>query len=260
LYNKAVRLNHEYLADNGAIRDSLDIKSYAETLLSFISCERNIPLTSGSNHSLTKKRLIMITKNKSNSIVSGIRISMTLILLLLFFLFISFKQSNYDKSAMIQNDAKGIVLNKNGKLQERREITNTGPLYISHSTTFMDSLVHQDSLISDTILMKRITPSFDSIDKKITYIVAGYIKIDSINKKVVILVGEAVVKYGEIEIKADSIVFDMSKNLLFASGRLDKSGKIIGKPIFKEGTNKFKSDELIYNFETRKALINNIKP
>jgi hypothetical protein len=260
LYNKAVRLNHEYLADDGAIQNSLNIKSYAETLLSFISCKRNIPLTSGSNHSLTKKRLIMITKNKSNSIVSGIRISMTLILLLIFFLFISFKPSDYEKSAMIQNDAKVVALNKNGKPQGRRDIINTGTLYTSHSTTFMDTLVHQNSLISDTILMKRITPSLDSIDKKVTYIAAGYIKIDSINKKVVILVGEAALKYGEIEIKADSIVFDMSKNLLFASGRLDKSGKIIGKPIFKDGTKEFESDELTYNFKTRKALINNIKP
>jgi hypothetical protein len=41
---------------------------------------------------------------------------------------------------------------------------------------------------------------------------------------------------------------------------LDKSGKIIGKPIFKDGTKEFESDELTYNFKTRKALINNIKP
>jgi len=99
----------------------------------------------------------------------------------------------------------------------------------------------------------------DVIDKEVTYKAAGYIKNDIINKKVVILTGEAIVKYGNIEIKADSIVFDKSRNQLLAVGRLDKFGKIIGKPVFKEGTREFESDELIYNFETRKALIKNIK-
>ena len=37
---------------------------------------------------------------------------------------------------------------------------------------------------------------------------------------------QAVVNYGEIEIKADSIVFDMNTNLLFAIGRRDTSGKV----------------------------------
>ncbi len=50
----------------------------------------------------------------------------------------------------------------------------------------------------------------------------------------------------------------MKTNLLFAIGRKDTTGKVIGKPSFKEGTNEFESDELTYNFKTRKALIKNI--
>ena len=78
-----------------------------------------------------------------------------------------------------------------------------------------------------------------------------------INKKVVLIKG-AVVNYGEIEIKADSIVFNMKTNLLFAAGRMDTTGKIAGKPVFKEGSQEFEADELTYNFKTRKALIKNI--
>jgi len=40
----SVRVNHEYLADDGVIKDFLDIKSYSEKLINFISCSRNIPL------------------------------------------------------------------------------------------------------------------------------------------------------------------------------------------------------------------------
>lgn len=248
LYNKAVRLNHEYLADDGAIQDSIDIKSYAETLLNFISCKRNIPLTSGSNHSLTKKRLIMITKNKSNRIISGVRVFMTIVLLLIFILFISFKQSNSKNSGMIPSDTTGVFMAKNEKPQEENNIISTGMSNSSHTATSISigTLIHQDSLISDKILLKRAD-------------VCLILK-DSINKEVMILTGKAAVTYGDIEIKADSIVLEMSKNQLFASGRLDKSGKIIGNPVFKEGAIEIESDELTYNFKTRLALIKNIKP
>ena len=37
----------------------------------------------------------------------------------------------------------------------------------------------------------------------------------------------------ELEIKADSIVIDMNTNLLFAIGRKDSTGKVIGKPSLK---------------------------
>ena len=100
-YNRAIRVNHEYLADNGVIRDYFDIKSYADKLLDFISCKKNVPLTSGFNQSLTKKRLIMMTKTKSKSIISGLRITLTLSLILVFLLTISFKQSKPQSVKMV---------------------------------------------------------------------------------------------------------------------------------------------------------------
>ena len=50
----------------------------------------------------------------------------------------------------------------------------------------------------------------------------------------------------------------MSTNLLFAIGRKDTSGKVVGSPVFKEGTQEFESKELTYNFKTRKAVVRNI--
>jgi hypothetical protein len=122
----------------------------------------------------------------------------------------------------------------------------------------MDTLViKKDSLATDTVLMKIRKPSTSAVDSKITYKSAEVIKRDIINKKF-ILIKNAVINYGDIEIKADSIVINMNTNLLFAIGRRDTTGKVIGKPAFKEGSNQFDSDELTYNFKTRKALIKNI--
>ena len=115
---------------------------------------------------------------------------------------------------------------------------------------------------NDTTLVDSLRPGFrkispNAVDQKVLYQAAGLVRRDIRNKKV-ILIDQAVVNYGEIEIKADSMIFNMSTNLLFAAGRPDTSGKLIGTPVFREGNNEFKADELTYNFKTKKALIKNI--
>jgi hypothetical protein len=127
--------------------------------------------------------------------------------------------------------------------QERRSIPDT-------------LLVKNDTVAADTIRsLKRI--STDAIDKQVTYTAEGYIKNDLIAKKA-ILVKNAKVNYGDIEINADSIVFDMDLNLVFAVGLKDSTGTVAGKPDFKSGTQEFQSDTLKYNFKTKKAYIRNI--
>ncbi len=137
-------------------------------------------------------------------------------------------------------------------------LVNSFLLFSQENNNRIDSLlVRQDSVITDTVSINPLRQSSNAIDIRVTYTAGGYRKSDIINKKV-ILVQKAVVNYGEIEIKADSIVFDMRTNLLFATGRRDTTGKIVGTPVFKEGEQEFEADELTYNFKTRKALIKNI--
>ena len=114
--------------------------------------------------------------------------------------------------------------------------------------------VKQDTITVDTLFRK---PSASGITSKITYKAADVIKRD-ITKKQFILVNSAVINFEQLEIKADSIIIDMNTNILFAVGRKDSTGNVIGKPSFKEGSNAFESDELSYNFKTRKAFIKNI--
>jgi hypothetical protein len=123
LYEKAIRINHEYLADNGVINADHDIKNYANILIRYITGMKNIPLTSGSNHSLTKRRLLMMTKTSSGYFDSGARISAALISGLLLFLLMSFKGSIdhslkselKDETEAYQSIVKGIVLTEDGK-------------------------------------------------------------------------------------------------------------------------------------------------
>ena len=89
LFDRAIRENHEYLADNGVLKDSDDSTDYADKLISFITSNRNVPLTSGFNPSLTKKRLVMISKSKPGLSVKRMKIILTLNLTLVFLFIIS---------------------------------------------------------------------------------------------------------------------------------------------------------------------------
>jgi hypothetical protein len=137
-------------------------------------------------------------------------------------------------------------------------MVQTFVLFSQEGIDIPDSLaVRRDTLVKDSITVNIRKPSKNSIDKLVTYKATDYIKRDIAHKKV-ILVKDAVVDYGDIEIKADSIIFNMKTNLLFAVGRRDTTGKIAGKPVFKEGSQEFEADELTYNFKTHKAFIKNI--
>jgi hypothetical protein len=118
-------------------------------------------------------------------------------------------------------------------------------------------LSQADTIPPDSVLnLKKI--SKDAIDKKVTYSApGGYIKNDLVNRKATI-VKNGIVDYGDIEIKADSIIFDMTTNHVYAVGVRDSTGKVVGKPAFKSGSEEFTSDTLEYNFKTKKAVIKNI--
>ncbi len=118
-------------------------------------------------------------------------------------------------------------------------------------------IVRQDTLISDTLSLNLKLISSSAIDKQVKYTSVGKKKNDLINKTA-ILIDQAVVTYGDIEIKADSIVFNMATSTVYASGIRDSTGKVRGTPVFKEGSQEYASDSLVYNFLTRKAIAYNI--
>lgn len=93
LYSSAIRVNHEYLADKGVIQKMPDVRNYADKLLCLISGKQSLPLTSGFNHSVTRKRLTMMTKSDSGQLKNYLRIFLTISLMTMFFFILSNKQS-----------------------------------------------------------------------------------------------------------------------------------------------------------------------
>ncbi|MDT3403162.1 M56 family metallopeptidase [Mucilaginibacter terrae] len=65
LYRRAIRLNHEFLADAAVLRQKGDVKAYQHLLLHQFSQTNGLAIASSFNYSNTKKRLIMMTMNTS---------------------------------------------------------------------------------------------------------------------------------------------------------------------------------------------------
>ena len=65
LFKKAIKLNHEFLADEAVNKQFDSVTAYQKLLLNFASNKNTIALASNLNYLITKKRLIMMTKKES---------------------------------------------------------------------------------------------------------------------------------------------------------------------------------------------------
>jgi bla regulator protein BlaR1 len=70
-YRNAIRLNHEFLADNAVLNQFQNVKSYQLLLLDKVLHTRQISLTSSFNYSITKNRLEMMktTRNLNRQMI-----------------------------------------------------------------------------------------------------------------------------------------------------------------------------------------------
>jgi lipopolysaccharide assembly outer membrane protein LptD (OstA) len=80
----------------------------------------------------------------------------------------------------------------------------------------------------------------------------------SLDGQRVYMYGDAKVKYQQIELSADHIILDLETKEVYAEGVPDSTGTLIGKPIFQDGSEKFESKTLRYNFQTQKGIITDV--
>lgn len=64
-YKKAIKLNHEFLADEVVNIQFQSVRNYQNLLLDFSSNKNTVALASNINYLITKKRLLMMTKKES---------------------------------------------------------------------------------------------------------------------------------------------------------------------------------------------------
>ncbi|WP_179347862.1 putative LPS assembly protein LptD [Winogradskyella pacifica] len=119
-----------------------------------------------------------------------------------------------------------------------------------------------DSIIKPPVNIKEVdSTKKDSVKQKgllegtVKYKASDYVSLSQ-KKKKIYLYNEAEVLYQDMEIKAGVIVIDYSKNLVYA-GRLKDSTGYSQRPVFKQGDNVIEPDSIVFNTETKKALVFN---
>ena len=70
--------------------------------------------------------------------------------------------------------------------------------------------------------------------------------------------GEGQIDYGDLKLNADEIQLDMDKSEVYACGREDSVGEMIGTPVFEEGGSSYESKTMRYNFRSKRGYITNV--
>ena len=118
------------------------------------------------------------------------------------------------------------------------------------STALADSIARQDSLdmLSKSSLdMPAFTTARDSIVEDFTD-----------GKRMIYYYGDVKVKYGNMELAADYMEYDIQTKTVYARGTKDTSGVITGMPTMTQGDKTYTMEELRYNFDSGKARISNM--
>ena len=115
-----------------------------------------------------------------------------------------------------------------------------------------DSLA-ADSLATDSVAPKKKKAGLTSV--------VDYKANDSIvftHGNEVYMYGQGVVQFDGMELNADQIEMNMDSSLVYAVGRPDSVGDIVGRPVFKDKSGEYESETMHYNFKTKKGYITNI--
>jgi beta-lactamase regulating signal transducer with metallopeptidase domain len=114
LYKRAIKLNHEFLADEVVNKQFNSVSYYQEILLQIASNQSKIALASPINYLITKKRLIMMTKNESKAKIILKTASVGFIYSILFFALntkiVAQEQSNEENLVKVN---KSLIISKN---------------------------------------------------------------------------------------------------------------------------------------------------
>ena len=72
------------------------------------------------------------------------------------------------------------------------------------------------------------------------------------------LFGKSNVKYQNIDLSAEVISVNIDSSVVYAQGVTDSTGQKVGQPVFKQGSDEYESEEMSYNFHSRKGFITNV--
>lgn len=197
-YKKAIQLNHEFLADEEIVKTYNNVPFYQNLLLQKGSNNQTIYLASNLNYSVTKKRLIMMTKSTSQKIALLKKVAVVPILAGLIYFF-CIEVVAKEKIISVNQDAVSAepindVKLDNSTISDKRRDTYYSGVYVKIKDVRKDTLIKINKMYEDlTLKEKRYYLSWvpDKINpKKVSEEL--FDKLSNTNKEAVWIDGKAV--------------------------------------------------------------------
>lgn len=121
-----------------------------------------------------------------------------------------------------------------------------------------DSLSRTDSLKTDTLAIDSLTPRKKKQPLEAPVVYESNDSTVFVQGGNATLYGSGKVNYQKIELGAEVITMNLDSSTVHAYGVKDSIGNQTGKPVFKDGDTSYDTEEIRYNFKSRKAAISNI--
>lgn len=130
--------------------------------------------------------------------------------------------------------------------------------------------IHADSVAVEPAVTDSVTAIADTVAKKPSRIRRQKVDLDNIvnitssdsmimiGRNRAIIYGEGKVDYGDMKLDADQIDVDLQNSTVYAIGRPDSVGEIVGSPVFEEGGSTYETKTMSYNFKTKRAFITDV--
>ena len=114
-----------------------------------------------------------------------------------------------------------------------------------------------DSVPPDTVPVDTTPKSKNALDLPVNYSAEDSITFDYVHSRAN-LYGGGKISYQNLELEAEIISIAIDSSLVHATSRTDSTGNVVGKPLFKQGSDEYEPDSISYNFRSRKAFISNV--
>lgn len=128
--------------------------------------------------------------------------------------------------------------------------------------TLQEQLAGPDTLATATLPADSL--SLDSVPKKNSGLDSpvSYAAKDSVwyfmDSGNIYMYGSGEVKYQNMELNSELITVNLDSTIVRAHGVVDSTGVLQGKPVFKEGGTEYQSEQMSYNFKSKKGYIVNV--
>ncbi|MEQ8474543.1 MAG: putative LPS assembly protein LptD [Marinoscillum sp.] len=139
------------------------------------------------------------------------------------------------------------------------ERTFSGDEFIIGNDSSTNNAVLADTtkLPSDSTITGGKKPQKNDIETTINYNSKDSM-LFNIDDRSLFMYGESHIDYGEITLEAEETSINWANRTIKAKYKLDTLGRKRGKPVFSQGSDVYETEDIVYNFKTKKAIIKGV--